>query len=279
MKKVKVFAPAKVNFTLDVLGVENGFHNIKSLVSTLSLGDKITVIKRKDNKITLKQKGIIVDCPLEKNNAFKTAKLFMEKFSTNGVDIIIDKKIPLGGGLGGSSADVCGVLKAMSKLYGIDKDLTFLANELGSDTAYMLKGGLCVIEGRGERITELNINKKFHLLLLTAKGGVTAGQCYKKFDEKGNYFPEATDSAVAYLKKDDFKGFTNALKNDLYIPAKDLLKEIEQNLNLLKEQGACFMTGSGSLTVGIYPDKKTRNSAYKKLLPKVKTSLIKTKTK
>ncbi len=279
MNKVKIFAPAKVNFTLDILGTNEGFHNIKSLVSTLSLGDSVIIKKRKDKNITLTQEGITVDCPLEKNNAYKSAKLFMETFNTLGVDIVIKKRIPLGGGLGGSSADICAVLKGMKKLYKIEQDITPLANLLGSDTAYMLDGGLAVLEGRGEMVSHINARLNLYLLLLTANSSVTAGECYKEFDKLGKTFDSLTDNAVESLINRNFQEFVSNLKNDLYIPAKTICGEIEQNLNLLKEQGDCFMTGSGSVTVGVYKTRRARNKAYKNLLPKVKTKLIKTKTK
>ena len=279
MNKVKIFAPAKVNFTLDILGEEQGFHKIKSLVSTISLGDSVILKKRNDSNITITQKGIIVDCPLEQNNAYKSAKLFIETFNTRGVDIVIKKRIPLGGGLGGSSADICAVLKGMKKLYKIEQDITPLANSLGSDTAYMLDGGLAVIEGRGEIVSHINASLNLHLLLLTAHSSVTSGECYKEFDKIGNTFESLTDKAVESLVNRSYQEFVSTLKNDLYIPAKTLCPEIEQNLNLLKEQGDCFMTGSGSATVGVYKTRRARNKAYKKLLPIVTTKLIKTKTK
>lgn len=279
MNKVKIFAPAKVNFTLDILGEEQGFHKIKSLVSTISLGDTVVLKKRNDKSITITQEGIIVECPLEQNNAYKSAKLFMETFNTCGVDIIIKKRIPLGGGLGGSSADICAVLKGMKKLYKIEQDITPLANILGSDTAYMLDGGLAVIEGRGEIVSHINARLNLYLLLLTADSSVTAGECYKEFDRIGEIYPSVTDKALGCLVNRSYTEFILSLKNDLYIPAKTLCPEIEQNLNLLKEQGDCFMTGSGSVTVGVYRTKRARNKAYKKLLPIVTTKLIKTKTK
>ena len=279
MNKVKIFAPAKVNFTLDILGEEQGFHKIKSLVSTISVGDSVILKKRNDSNITITQKGIIVDCPLEQNNAYKSAKLFMETFNTRGVDIVIKKRIPLGGGLGGSSADICAVLKGMKKLYKIEQDITPLANSLGSDTAYMLDGGLAVIEGRGEIVSHINASLNLHMLLLTADSSVTSGECYKEFDKIGNTFESLTDKAVESLVNRSYQEFVSTLKNDLYIPAKTLCPEIEQNLNLLKEQGDCFMTGSGSATVGVYKTRRARNKAYKKLLPIVTTKLIKIKTK
>ena len=121
MKNIVINAPAKVNFTLDVLGVEENYHKIKTLVSTIDLYDKITIKKRKDSRIKLVMKGIKVDCEITENNAYKAAKAFIEKYKTLGVDIIVNKKIPVGAGLGGSSADIAGVLNAMEGLYQTGK--------------------------------------------------------------------------------------------------------------------------------------------------------------
>ena len=137
MRKVKVKIPAKINITLDVLDkTPDGFHDLKSLVASINIYDKITLKKRKDVFISLKEKGNVTGLQ-EENNAYKTAKKFMAKYDTPGVNIVIDKKIPIANGLGGSSADIAGVLIAMKKLYKVDCDLSELASELGSDVCYM----------------------------------------------------------------------------------------------------------------------------------------------
>ena len=138
MKKVVINAPAKVNFTLDILGVEDGYHKIKTLVSTINLCDKITIKKRKDSRINLIMKGIPVDCEPIENNAYKAAQAFVEKYKTLGVDIIVNKKIPVGAGLGGSSVDIAGVLNGMKALYP-ETEVLDIANKLGSDSGYLLQ--------------------------------------------------------------------------------------------------------------------------------------------
>ena len=265
MKSLKIKAPAKVNFTLDVTQGENGYHDINSLVNTISLFDVIKVKKRKDDKITLKCKGVNPECELQNNNAYKTAKEFINEFNVGGVDITLKKSIPVGGGLGGSSADVAGVLGALKGLYAIDKDLSYIANKLGSDTAYMMQGGWAVIQGRGEIVTPVNAKKKFYLVALTCDSGVSAGMFYKKFDQLGLTTEPSTAIAVDSLIKGDLASFYSSLKNDLYIPAKSFTSEIENNLEFLQNFAPAIMTGSGSVTVALFTDEKLRNKAYKKL--------------
>ena len=264
---VKRKVNAKINLTLDVLGRENGFHNLSSLVAEINIGDTISIKKRKDNLIVLRVKG--ANLPLdENNNAYKAAKLFMQTFNTCGVDIFIDKKIAIGGGLGGSSADIAGVLLCMKKLFKLDSSLQPLAQKLGSDVFYMLSGGYAVISGRGEKVQRVNSKLKLYLLLLSDKKSVLAKDCYAQFDRQGKSFVQLTSLARESLEKGDFLALKNYLKNDLYESAKSLNPQIEQNLNLINLDKNAVMTGSGSTVFAIYERKKQRDLAYKKLKDK-----------
>ena len=282
MRRTTVKIPAKINLTLDVVGVKEGFHTLKTLVASISVYDKITVSKRADNKITLCFKGYSPDCALEDNNAYKGANLFIKTFNTAGVDIVIDKGIALCGGMGGSSADIAGVLKAMKKLFGVKESVGALATALGSDAEYMLNGGFAVLEGRGEIITPIKTNAKLYLLLITEEVEkaklVTAKDCYKKFDVKGENYPSQTTAAEQLLKERDYDALFRVLKNDLYPSAKELLPEIETNLAALKNYGSAVMTGSGATVVGVYKTAKERNCVYKKLKTTYGERVIKAKT-
>ena len=167
MKKVKVKAYAKINLILDVVGVEGNFHALKSLVCSIDLADDVVIKKRKDGKIILKKSGIPYDCPLEKDNAYRSAVSYLN--DGQGVSIKIKKRIPVGGGLGGSSADIAGVLNALDLLYDGQKDKQKIADQLGSDSKYMLKGGYAILEGRGDKISYLNQNRQFYILVLTCQ--------------------------------------------------------------------------------------------------------------
>jgi len=277
MKKIKLKTLAKINLTLDVLGVTGNYHDIKSLVTSIDVSDEIILKKRKDGRVTLKTEGIPVGCSAHDNNAVKAARLFKERFNTKGVDITIVKRIPIGSGLGGSSADIAGVLKGMKELYQTDGDLAPLANELGSDSGYMLTGGYAIMEGRGEKITHKKIEMPLYFLLVTEPTVISARASYKKFDEQGKLYNAVTDEAVTALEEKDFKKFCSVIKNDLERASSELVPEINGNIYILKKAGApaTIMTGSGSAVFGVWSDKKERDDVYKKLLPILKGSMIK----
>ncbi len=281
MKKATVITNAKLNLTLDVLGINGNYHEIKSLVCSVSIGDKVTVRTRKDGRITLTMKGIAVDCSVTDNNAYKTAKAYKEKYDTTGVDVIVEKNIPVGGGLGGSSADVAGVINAMKKLFPIDGDGGDIADQICSDARYMLKGGYAVMSGRGNEVSPLEIEKTLYFIIVTEKEMISTRACYGEFDKQGKTYPAVTEKAVTALKNGDDIEFFRLLKNDLYKPAVNLLEKINENYSVLKSVGApaVVMTGSGSAVCAVYVDKKQRDADYKKFLPILGKKMIKAQSK
>ena len=99
---VNVKTYAKLNFTLDITGVRNGFHTLDSLVCTVDLYDLIKLTKRKDGRVSIEMHGMGTETlSYEMNNAAKAAERYIEHFGTCGADIKIYKNIPVGGGLGG----------------------------------------------------------------------------------------------------------------------------------------------------------------------------------
>ena len=281
MKKAKIKVPAKINLTLDILGIDDkGYHTLNSLVSSIDLYDTIIIKARKDDKITLKEKGIKSGCAIEKNNAYKTAKRYAEKYATGGVDITIKKSIPVGGGLGGSSADISGVLKGLNIINNKDNDLLGLASELGSDVSFMLTGGLAVIKGKGDTVQPIAKNLNLYMIILSEEQSVSAKQSYSQFDKDGVEYNPCTSLSVNKLESGDINGFLGGIKNDLQPASIKILSKIEDNIKTLYQVGAskAMMTGSGSATFGIFESKKDRDRAYKKLPKEIRKKAIKVKT-
>ena len=274
MRKIKI--PAKLNLTLDITGQSGGYHTIDSLVCSVNLYDTVCVSKRKDKNITLKTKGINPECSEKQNNAYKTAILFSDKEKVNGVNITITKKIPVGNGLGGSSADVAGTLLALKKLYKTDTDLSALANALGSDCNYMLSGGFARLQGRGENVSFIN-GRKLYFVIIPSSEKISAKDCYSLYDNEEEKLSPCTDKAIDYLTHDDFKNFSKTLKNDLYLPATKLCPSVKERVESSKQFGYPVMTGSGSAVYLVFRDKKSRNKAYKNLKKQYK-NLIKAHT-
>lgn len=281
MRKIKIRIPAKINLTLDVVGNEKGYHNINSLVTSIDVYDEITVKERKDDSITLVETGIKSGCMLPDNNAFKAAKLFKEHYSTQGVDIILNKKIPVGGGLGGSSADIAGVLKAMNELFCLNVDVKPFANSLGSDSGYMTDGGLAVLHGRGDIVEKIDGKLKLYLIIITEEKMVSAKTGYAQFDKQGRKYIPATEDAVNEIKGGgELKEILAKLKNDLYPSAIEILPAIAENKKLLENAGAlkAVMTGSGSAVYGVFENVAKRNAAFKELEKIIPNKIIKAQT-
>ena len=264
MKTVRIKSYAKINMTLEILGVENGYHMLDSLVASIDLYDSITLKPKKGklSSIVMRGKGS-ESIPPEENNALKAAEAFSEKFGTDGADISVVKDIPIGAGLGGSSADVSGVLRGMAQMYGIDdkEGLKELADSLGSDTGYMLTGGYARMTGRGERLTGIETGAKLHFLLLCPNSSVSSGACYKKYDELPRtleYRGSQTENAIEALLDFDMEGVGRCLMNDLYVPALHLNPDVKSAYDEAKSFSplGVTMTGSGSGVLALFECKE-----------------------
>ena len=121
MATVRQKSYAKINLTLKVTGAEGGFHTLDSVVASVDLYDLIVLKKRRDKLVSITMHGCGSEqIPFESNNAVKAAESFINEFDTCGADITVYKNIPMGLGLGGSSADSAGVLNGLARLYIID---------------------------------------------------------------------------------------------------------------------------------------------------------------
>lgn len=273
-RKAKAKIPAKINLTLDVFGGENGYHNLKSLVASVNLFDAITLYRRKDDIVTLLEKGVKAGCQTEDNNAVKCYRYLMKEYNLPGANIVINKKIPVGAGLGGSSADVAGVILATEKLFKIKIDYKKTADLFGSDVMYMLIGGFAVISGRGNDVEKLPIKKTLYINLIDNLEMVSAKDSYNKFDELNIKTKNKTEKAVSALLNGE--DFYKHISNDLQKGSTKILPRIEYSLGLIRLANAKNMTGSGSAVYGVYEYKEKRNLEYKIL--ERKTIIHKLKT-
>ncbi len=153
--KIKLLAYAKLNLFLEVLGKRSdGFHEIQSVLQTISLADKL-VLKS--------SKKICLACNLpelsnEDNLALRAAHLLRNFSSFPGVEIELKKEVPYGAGLGGGSSDAAAALVGLNLLWGLGltkQELMEVGAKLGSDVPFFLEGGTCLVTGRGEVVTKL----------------------------------------------------------------------------------------------------------------------------
>lgn len=285
MNTVKVKAYAKVNLTLEITGREGGYHLLDSLVASVDIFDSVVLKKRKDKLSSVRMFGLGSESiPPEKNNALKTAERFSEKFGVNGADITVYKNIPMGAGLGGSSADVAGVLNGMAKLYGVTDEnaLDELADELGSDTKYMRRGGFARMQGRGERLTALAVDERLHFFMIFPHSSVSTPACYGEYDNLPLRFggAGATQKAIDALTAKDIKALGRYLTNDLFPPATRLNDDVARAY----EEARAFsplgvvMSGSGSCVTALFESKELCEWAKSRYRGKFRTAVCRTLT-
>lgn len=153
MNSITVNCPAKINLTLEIVNKrEDGFHNIKSIMQTISLYDTLIIkVGEGDGEILLS--GNSSEIPYnEKNLVYRAAELFYRETGINNVrtEIYIDKNIPISAGLAGGSSDAAGTIFGLNELLGHPlKTIHKLCETLGSDLNVCLEGGSILATSRG----------------------------------------------------------------------------------------------------------------------------------
>lgn len=286
MNTVKIKARAKINLTLDIVGEAGGYHLLDSFVASVDLYDLVVVRKRKDKLVSVTMKGMGSEgIPPESNNARKAGEAFVQSFSTCGADITVFKNIPIGGGLGGSSADAAGVLNGMEKLYetGDREALNALADSLGSDTRYMLDGGFCRMRGRGDKLAFLpRPAEKLHFLLICPNTPVSAGACYREYDRSAGEKPGGeepfTESCIEAFLRGDASGTGRYMTNALFPAAARLNPDVERALEEAKSFSplGAAMTGSGSCVAALFETRELCEWARSRYTGKFRTYVVQT---
>lgn len=280
MSYARVKAYAKINLTLDILGVQGGYHMLDSVVASIDIYNLITAKSRRDDNVFVTMHGMGSEAiPPDKNNAVKAAERFVGYFKTGGADITVHKNIPLGAGLGGSSADVAGVLNVLAKLYSIDDfaALKSIADGLGSDCGYMLKGGFARISGRGEKVKPIETDLKLDIGLIIPERGVSTAECFAISDSLGRSINKS-GSAERALTSGDLEGLGKSLGNGLYAAATEINPNIKEAYDFLAsfDPVGVNMTGSGSAVYAIFENDQFLS--YAKSRNKTKYQFITTKT-
>lgn len=162
-------APAKLNLFLHVVGRRSdGYHLLQTVFRFLDFSDQITFKVREDGIIKLHNP--LVGVPEEKDLCVRTARLLQQTTGSNqGADIYLEKKIPMGGGLGGGSSDAATTLLALNQLWSLhlsQKQLLELGLKLGADVPVFIFGQNAFAEGVGEELTALTLLPAWYLVLI-----------------------------------------------------------------------------------------------------------------
>ncbi|MDR1629990.1 MAG: 4-(cytidine 5'-diphospho)-2-C-methyl-D-erythritol kinase [Oscillospiraceae bacterium] len=254
---VTKYAAAKINLLLDITAkLENGYHSIYSIMQSVSLYDKITVSKNNTSKIALSCSSPLVTLT-DKNTAHKAAALFFARTGrqNQGVNIHIEKHIPMQGGLAGGSADAAGVLAALNDLFGADlskQELCALGIKIGADVPFCLRGGTMLAQNIGDVLSPLPSLPDCRILLVKPHSGVSTVEAYRAYDEKEWIRHPNKEYALHAAVNQDLHAFCRYSGN-VFEQAVEVVERVEIK-SCMRSFGALdtFMTGSGSVICAIF---------------------------
>ncbi|OGP67211.1 MAG: 4-(cytidine 5'-diphospho)-2-C-methyl-D-erythritol kinase [Deltaproteobacteria bacterium RBG_16_44_11] len=256
------FAPAKINLFLRVLRKRaDGYHDIFSLIQKISLYDELTFLPR--------PKGIELKCPNvnlptnEDNLVFHAAQsIFAYCNYPSGIEITLNKKIPIAAGLGGGSSDAATTLMALNDLcsFGLKKnELMKLGAKLGADVPFFIFGNTAFARGTGNKLKACKNFPKLYFVLINPQFPLSTKTVYENLNlrltrQKINY------SIPRFFALGDV---TRELHNDLEDFSLKLHPELGNLKQMLLHHGAlgALMTGSGPTVFGIFSDEKSAKKA------------------
>ncbi|MDD5795065.1 4-(cytidine 5'-diphospho)-2-C-methyl-D-erythritol kinase [Clostridium sp. HCP1S3_B4] len=272
-------AYAKINISLDVIGKrEDNYHLLKMIMQNIDLYDEIDIKKVKEG-ITIRCNKSFVPVD-ERNLAYKAAKLFIDTYNINeGVDIYINKNIPVSAGLAGGSTDCAAVLEILNKMFNVNanqKELMELGVKLGADVPYCICKGTALCEGIGEKITKLKPFRNQILVLVKPPFAVSTKETYKAFDiNKAKIHPN-TEKIIKYMSKNNLRAVCDNMKNLLENVTLRNNKSIIQIKRSMINYGAVgsMMSGSGPTVFGFFDDMLKAQKCYDDMKKKYADTFI-----
>lgn len=256
--QVMVHAPAKINLTLDIVGVrEDGYHLLESIFQSVSVYDTITVKNKWGRGITLIAEDC--DCPVEKNTAYRAAEAFFRYTRLRkGVKITIKKHIPQQAGMGGGSADAAGVLWALNTLFDTRLTVAQLCEiglTVGADVPFCVMGGTAFVTGIGEGLQPLPPLPDCYIVVAQPDEGISTKEAYAAVDRAEILARPDNAAAIAALKDGDLEGVCRQAINVFESATApkavlDIRRRMEDYAPLCSQ-----MTGSGSCVFAIFSDR------------------------
>lgn len=268
MKELVLKSPAKINLGLQVLGKRpDGYHEIRTILQEIELHDLLYLSEMEEGiQLRCSDPRLPID---DRNLAFKAARLVKEKTGfSGGVKIYLDKKIPIGGGLGGGSSNAACVIKGLNQLWGLRLTLEEMQNlgaEIGSDVPFFISGGTALATGRGEKIWPLSPLPETWLIVITPDLEISTLWAYKNLNLELTNF--SINSNVILPEDERNEWFSRVLEGKWINSFEDLvIREypvVGEAKKLLEQVGARWvsLSGSGSSVFGIFDGQKEATSA------------------
>ena len=256
MNTLTLPAVAKLNLFLHITSRRpDGYHNLQTLFQLLDVGDELTFTLRHDNHIALNcNNNELIN---EQNLVLRAARLLQQHSnSTFGCDIYLDKRLPMGGGLGGGSSDAATTLLGLNKLWQLNLSVDTLAElglTLGADVPLFVRGFTAFAEGVGEKLQPVNLAEKVYLVV-TPACHVSTAEIFQHPDLIRNSAPISIEQLHQSLWRNDCQPLVERLYPNVAI-----------TLQWLVEYAPCQMTGTGASVFAAFPDQTSAQHALMQL--------------
>ncbi len=272
MEKVVVRANAKINLTLNVTGKrEDGYHLLDTVMHSIGIYDEITIKKNHKNIIDVSCNNETLEID-ESNSAFKAASLILKEKAFSGVDIYIDKSIPVGAGMAGGSADAAATIVGINELFNLDmtiEEMKAIALRVGADVPFCIEGGCVRATGIGEIIQNLPV-VDLNLLIIKPKESISTAFVYKNLNLLEIKNRPDNDRFIKAIKKNDLDEMAKTMGNvleDITVNKVSVINEVKKDMIKGKAK-ISMMTGSGTAVFGIFEKISDLNDCYESLKSK-----------
>ena len=250
---IELPAPAKINLFLHVVGRRaDGYHELQTVFQFLDLADRVRIARRDDAR--LRRTAAIPGVEEADDLVMRAARLLRDASGIEaGADIAVDKRIPLGGGLGGGSSDAASVLIGLDRLWGLGMGtdrLAALGARLGADVPVFVRGMASWGEGVGERLVPVSLEEPWYVLVVLPFAVSTAGVFRA---------PALTRNTPRIRMKDLLRGESGApespprierllisARNDCEPVVREMHPEVGEALGWLSHHARARMTGTGA---------------------------------
>ena len=254
-----VFPNAKINIGLNIHSKRNdGFHNIESVLFPIKLRDALEIVpsdKCSKGVCSFTNSGIIVDSNPKDNLVNKAFTILSEDYNLPSIDIHLHKTIPFGAGLGGGSSDASYMIMALNELFNLNISNDLLKNyasKLGSDCPFFIDNVPSIVTGRGELMTNIELELKgYYLVLVVPEIKVSTAEAY------AGVIPSLPQQSLSNLIKLSISEWKDNIVNDFEKSVFVKYPQISNIKRRLYEIGAVYssLSGSGSAVYGIFQSK------------------------
>lgn len=262
MNSIDLKSRAKVNLSIDVLGKrEDGYHLVEMIMQTIDLYDKLKITEIEENSILIKSNSL--DIPLNEDNImYKAVNLLRDQFNIEkGIEISIEKNIPVAAGMAGGSSNAAAVLVGLNKLWNLglsESELKDIGLKLGADVPFCITGGSALAEGIGEELTNIKgLPEDLNILVCKPNIFVSTKEIYQSLNmDKVKRRPKNKELIDA-LQKEDVKFISENMVNVLEEVTSLKYSEIGQIEDVMIKNKALgsMMSGSGPTVFGLFDNK------------------------